>query len=128
MYLEIFALVASCTAAGASCALYWGARRFNRLAVRAANVATASAEQAQSKSVSAAVHTQNAAKLTLKAQEHAEHAAEHRAACHDHSITVADYAQSMGVLALKAQEQAQTKVRLVHRTDYSTKGSNIGGK
>ena len=69
-------------------------------------------------------------------QSHASAAAEHRAACHDHSIdakehasTAEEHARSVGALSAAVTDIAsKANVRLVSRTDYSTEGSNIGGR
>lgn len=71
-----------------------------------------------------------------EAKAHAAMSMEHRMAAHDYSIDAATHAaktdahaSSVGALSRSiADIAAQTKVRLVHRTDYSTDGSNIGGR
>jgi hypothetical protein len=91
----------------------------------------------------AAGHVQTAQSFSVTAREHAETSASHAQAAMSFSVTAAQHVEAAAAHVQVAGEQArsvgslytavadiagQTKVRLVSRTDYSTDGSNIGGR
>jgi hypothetical protein len=68
----------------------------------------------------AATHVQTAESHAVVASKYVDQAAGHAAKTNEHAASVGALSKSIADIA------AQTHVRLVHRTDYSSDGSNVG--